>query len=532
MSKFGFFPRMRKWTCDPVAFLLIYSIANAALFQRPLYALAVSRLPAIDLGAVLALSTLFVLQFVVTFGFLTVIAMVTVRLARALCIALLFGNAIALYFIDTYGVVIDRTMMGNAFNTDLKEAFELAHPKLLLYVLLFAIAPAALVLMTHVTRGTRRLAISLAVTCVLGMGWIYANAKSWLWLDQNFSALGGLILPWSYVVNSVRYHRGVMSASGEELMLPPARVSDPAKAVVVLVIGEAARAKNFSLYGYSRNTNPLLSAAGVVALQSTRACATYTTESIRCMLSHLGGKTQLGVKYEPLPTYVGRHGVDVQWRSNNTGEPPLKVGSYEKASDIRKGCQPADCERLGTDEVLLEGLEQRLRSPGPLKRLVVLHQHGSHGPLYFKRYTPEFEVFRPACQTVDLQKCTAAELVNAYDNTIVYTDYLLSRVISMLKSLEGTDAVMVYVSDHGQSLGEYGLYLHGTPYFMAPDVQKEIPFIVWMSDAFAQRRHLAGKKIGGRTGYSHDAVFHSVMGALGLESDIYNKELDIFRAVD
>jgi lipid A ethanolaminephosphotransferase len=171
-----------------------------------------------------------------------------------------------------------------------------------------------------------------------------------------------------------------------------------------------------------------------------------------------------------------------------------------------------------------------LRSASPAKRLVILHTSGSHGPLYSSKYPPQFEVFRPACQTVDLQKCTAAELVNAYDNTIVYTDYFLARVIAMLKSLGDTEAVMLYVSDHGESLGELGLYLHGTPDVMAPDVQKDIPFIAWMSDAFLQRRHLDGKKIGGRTAYSHDAIFHSTMGALGLESDIYNKELDVFRA--
>jgi len=513
-------------TCHPVAFLLVYSLATAALFQRPLYTLALSRLDAFDTSAVLALSTLFVLQFVLTFVSLALVAMASGRLAKALCIALLFGNAIALYFIDSYGVVIDRSMMGNAFNTNVAEASSLLHPKLLLYVVGFAVIPSVLILRTQLVRKTRGLLISLIVTCVLGTSWTYANAKSWLWLDHNFSALGGLMLPWSYVVNSVRYAQAARAPS-QETLLPPARVTDPAKSVVVLVIGESARAHNFSLYGYPRDTNPALAKAGATAMPNTRACTTYTTGSLRCMLSHLGASTPSGTLYEPLPTYLQRQGVDVTWRSNNAGEPAIKVARYEKASDLRKGCH-ADCARLDHDEVLLEGLEQQLRSPGARKRLVVLHTSGSHGPLYAKKYPPAFELFKPTCQTVDLQKCTSGELVNAYDNSIAYTDYFLGRVISMLKSIEGTEAVMVYVSDHGESLGEYGLYLHGTPDLMAPDVQKDIPFIVWTSDLFKLNRQVADKTPGGRTAYSHDAVFHSVMGALGMESPVYRRELDVF----
>jgi lipid A ethanolaminephosphotransferase len=206
----------------------------------------------------------------------------------------------------------------------------------------------------------------------------------------------------------------------------------------------------------------------------------------------------------------------------------MKVAAFERAPELASRCQGEDCRRVDSDEVLLQGLEERLRGPGAAKRLIVLHQSGSHGPLYSSRYPKRFDVFRPACRTVDLGKCGPGELLNAYDNTILFTDYLLDRVITMLKALGDQEAVMVYVSDHGESLGEQGLYLHGTPYFMAPDVQTQVPFIVWASDAFRRRRHLSGQTIGDAGPHSQDLVFHSILGALGLESAAYRRELDIF----
>ena len=192
-----------------------------------------------------------------------------------------------------------------------------------------------------------------------------------------------------------------------------------------------------------------------------------------------------------------RGGVAVLWRSNNFGEPALHVGSRLSADEIRRQClaAQADCRRLDHDEVLLFGLDRQIRESTPGKVFVVLHEAGSHGPEYFRKYPPEFEVFKPVCATVDQQKCTHEELVNAYDDSILYTDFVLSRVIESLKALGDVPAVMLYVSDHGESLGEYGLYLHGTPYSIAPRFQTEVPFLVWMSDSFARDRNLEGRKI-------------------------------------
>lgn len=522
-------PLISRPRCSLFLFLLLAGAANSAFFQWPLFRFAAANLDFRDAGGWLALSTVFVLQFVLTVGTLATLSLVSVRVAKVVAILIFLGNSIALYFINAYGVVLDKSMLGNVFNTDLPEATAFLHYRLLIYLGLLGAAPSLLIAWTTVVPVSRpRRGAFLLTVVLLGVAWLYTNSRSWLWVDKHASRLGALILPWSYVVNSVRYADGVTSASREQLPLPSARFIDSQAVVVVLVIGESARATNFSLYGYARPTNPLLAEAGVTALPNTRSCATYTTESLRCMLSYVGSSTPLRDSHEPLPSYVQRHGVEVTWRANNWGHPPIKVAKFESADDIRKQCVGNDCARLAYDEVLLYGLERQIRASDAHKKLVVLHTTGSHGPQYFSKYPPEFEVFKPVCRTVEQSKCSTEELVNAYDNTILYTDYFLSRVISLLKSLDGMPAVMLYVSDHGESLGEYGLYLHGTPYSIAPDVQKDIPFVVWASDSFAGRDGFAKRAARSQPRYSHDFVFHSVLGALGMTSDVHNRNLDLF----
>ncbi|WP_284079329.1 phosphoethanolamine--lipid A transferase EptA [Herbaspirillum aquaticum] len=510
-------------------FLLVIGIINSVLFQGPAFKYAVANLDLRTNGAWLTLSTVFAIQFSLTLWILTAVAIVSARAAKVVCIILFIGNSIALYFINSFGVIIDKTMIGNAFNTNASEASAFLHFGLLVYVVFLGIVPSILIARTRIQRMSKtRLATFLVMAMLLGLGWIYSNAKSWLWIDKHARQMGSLLLPWSYAVNSVRYVSDASSVSKVQLELPRAHFSDPHEAVIVLVIGESARAANFSLYGYQKLTNPLMAKAGVIVMPNASSCATYTTEGLRCILSYLGSRTPARDNHEPLTSYLQRNGVEVTWRSNNWGEPSMKVARFEKAADIRQQCQGGACANLDRDELLLYGLEKIMRSSVAKKKFIVLHQNGSHGPLYFSKYSLEFEEFKPVCRTVELDKCSNEELFNAYDNSILYTDYFLNRVVSMLKSLSGTPAAMIYVSDHGESLGEYGLYLHGTPYSIAPDVQKKIPFIVWTSDNFPRRESLLAGISRNKTGYSQDYVFHSVLGALGMTSDIYNPNLDIF----
>lgn len=524
-------PGATSWTGEigVSGFILLFSLLNAIVFQWPLYRLAMTTRAALDLNAGLAIVTLFVLQLVITVSILGLTAMASVRLLKAVCMFVTVGNAIALYFIAQYSVVLDSTMIGNVVNTDLKEAFDLAHPKLLLYVFLLGILPALALARVRISAASRvRRGLIVLVTLVLGSGWLYANAQSWLWIDQNAKQFGGLVLPWSYVINTVRYFRAEADRKRVAEPLPPLTSKKGGGVVFVLVIGEAARAQDFSVYGYGRETNPLTKRDGIVAFPGAHSCATYTTASLRCMLSHKGANG-VSANDEPLPSYLHRHGVEVIWRTNNFGEPPIDVSRYESAEQIRKACSH-DCARLAYDEVLLDGLDAEIRAgSAQAKTLIVLHQAGSHGPLYSKKYPPEFEKFKPACRSVELQKCTSAELVNAYDNTIVYNDFFLHRLIQLLKSDERRPVVMMYMSDHGESLGEGGLYLHGVPNAFAPDVQRDVPLLVWTSDEFVRGggRLTSPSRFGSKL--SHDVVFHSVMGAMGFASPVYAPDKDLFR---
>jgi lipid A ethanolaminephosphotransferase len=524
-----FLQAKRKFHCNIVLFIFLYSIINSVIFQGPLYHRAVLSLEAIDIGGALYLATLFVFQLLISIVILTTISLISIRLTKLVCMLLTIGSAVALYFIVAYGTILDATMMGNVFNTNFSEAAGFSHPKLILFLVFLGIIPAFILKNIKVTHSSRiKRLLFIVATLLIGGSWIYANAKSWLWIDKNAKQFGGLILPWSYIVNSARYYDQTASSRQEQRLLPDLRFADTGSVVVVLVIGESARAQDFSLYGYHRDTNPRLARAGVTVMPNTTSCSTYTTRSLQCMLSHLGGGTPSGGGYEPLTSYLDRHGVEVIWRSNNFGEPPMKVSSFQKADDIRKECQD-NCQREGYDELLLYKIDERLRSAqGGKKIFLVLHQSGSHGPQYFKKYPPEFETFKPVCRTVDQQKCSSGELINTYDNTILYTDFLLDKVIAELKSLDNTASVMMYMSDHGESLGENGLYLHGIPYSIAPSVQKEIPFLIWMSDAFAKRRNLANPLPVQNRDYSQDYVFHSVLGAFGALSEVYKKDKDIF----
>lgn len=513
------------------AFIFTVALANAALFQWPLYALAASTRTAFDRSSVLALATLFVLQMVISVTVFGLSAVVSLRLLKWLCALCTVGNAVALYFIVQYRIVIDATMIGNVFHTNVREASELAHPKLLLTLLLLGVLPAWALLRVRLAplARLRRAGIVLA-TLALGSVFLYANAQSWLWIDKNAKQFGGLVLPWSYVINTARYMKDEAELHRTVEPLPALSVKRPGGIVFVLVIGESARAQDFSLYGYGRPTNPLLQGDGVVALAGARSCATYTTASLRCMLSSKGADG-MGGGDEPLPSYLYRHGIEVIWRTNNFGEPPLKVSRYDTADQIRKTCS-GDCTPLNYDEVLLYGLDGLLRhGTADTKTLIVLHQGGSHGPQYASKYPPGFERFKPTCRSVDLQKCSSAELVNAYDNTIVYTDHVLHEVIGLLRSVHDRPTVMLYMSDHGESLGENGLYLHGVPKSFAPDVQSAVPLVVWMSDEFKHLGATVEPASGSTQGLSHDIVFHSVLGAMGLGSPVYRPANDLFHIV-
>lgn len=502
----------RNWKITHFALLL--SFVNLMFFHFPFYGFVFNNLDYNSLGGMGLVISLVVLMFIVN-AFAFYLVLFLFRFVGRLLLGLFFvANAVAVYFVNTYGVIIDESMVGNVLNTDYEEAGSFLSMKLVVYVVLLGILPAIYIVMAKILYGTlKRFSITASFTLLFILALVFANASNWLWIDKNSKTLGGLAMPWCYSVNTSLFYIHQAQKNKKEILLPDASFGDDKKSVVVLVIGESARSQNFSLYGYGKNTNPLLSKTPGVFHFSATSCATYTTAGVKCILEH----AETDELYEILPNYLYRNNVEVIWRTTNWGEPPIHVKNYLRKADLMRNCQGDGCSY---DEILLAGLADQIRASTKNKILVVLHTSTSHGPTYSKKYPPQFEAFKPVCNSVELGNCTHEELVNAYDNTIVYTDYILSRIIEDLKGLTEYKSAMIFVSDHGESLGEKNLYMHGMPVSIAPKEQFDIPFIVWVSEG--SRLLKPNKSV------SQHNVFHSVLDFLSVDSPIYDERMNIF----
>ncbi|MEE9310090.1 MAG: phosphoethanolamine--lipid A transferase EptA [Cocleimonas sp.] len=512
------------WQINVSTFIFIITVLNLLIYHVPLYSFIASNLDYQSMHGILTILTVLTVIIIFTFTLLGLLAIIAPFLLKPFSIIAALLSAAALYFITTYNIILDKSLIESILYTRSTEAISYLHPKLFLFIFLFGLIPSWLIIKTKVKKVRRlRLITHIVIVLLMGLGFIYANGGSWLWIDKNAKHLGGKIMPWSYIGNTARYFSDKQKGSKIQELLPAATLKNDDKMIVILVIGETARSQNFSLYGYDRETNPLLKKADVVTLNNPSSCSTYTTASVRCMLSHTGSDSDA---FEPLPSYLQRHDVDVIWRTRNWGEPTLKIQSYLSRKELKPDCNGEGCEH---DEVLLSNLEAQIKASTKNKIFIVLHTSGSHGPSYYSKYPKRFEVFKPVCKSVALDKCTSQELLNAYDNTILYTDYFLNKTIGILKNISSKPSTLLYMSDHGESLGEYGLYLHGTPFSIAPDVQKKVPFILWMSDEFKADKGISSTSFKQDDEYSHSNIFHSVLGAFDIESAVYNKELDIFK---
>jgi lipid A ethanolaminephosphotransferase len=295
---------------------------------------------------------------------------------------------------------------------------------------------------------------------------------------------------------------------------------DNEKAVVVLVIGESARKANFQLYGYDRNTNPLLSKQEGLKVYQATSCATYTTAGAKAILEPKNSDDL----YELLPNYAFRMGVDVSWRTSNWGEPPIHVDEYITNEEL--GERYPD-ENQYYDGILLRGLRERIESSSKNKVLIVLHTSTSHGPKYADKYPKEFEAYQPVARNVEEGEKNIGLLVNAYDNTILYTDFLLDSLINTLRTMTDWKSAMIFISDHGESLGENKMFMHGLPMKLAPKVQYEIPFLVWTSNDYRTYK----KEDELPAVLEQHYIFHSVLNLLSIQSPAYNKDYDIFSSL-
>ncbi|WP_316633361.1 phosphoethanolamine--lipid A transferase EptA [uncultured Flavobacterium sp.] len=496
-------------------FVLLMSFLNFLFFHLPFFTYVFNNFDYKSFNGVILVLSLIILMLVLNAFVFFLIFSLSRYLGKFLLVIFFIINSIAVYFINTYSVIVDESMIGNVLNTNYEESSSFFSFKLILYVVFLGIIPSIYIIKAKIINTTLKKFLTLSSLTLLFIAvLVFANASNWLWIDKNSKQLGGLAMPWSYSVNLSLFYVHKYKKNEKEILLPNATIKDNQKSVVVLVIGESARSQNFSLYGYGKNTNPLLSKISNLFHFNATSCATYTTAGVKCILEH----TNSDDLYEILPNYLYRNNVEVIWRTSNWGEPPVHIEKYQNRDVLKKDCKGEDCNY---DEVLLTGLKEQILASKKNKILIVLHTSTSHGPTYSKKYPPRFEVFKPVCNSVELGKCSQNELLNAYDNTIVYTDYILSNVIDDLKQLKEYKSTMIFVSDHGESLGEKNLYMHGVPISFAPKEQYEIPFIVWVSD---NSRQLKPNKT-----LTQNHVFHSVLNFLNIQSPVYNEEMNIFK---
>ena len=497
-------------------FVVIMSSLLFILFHYPFFKFVFNNVDYKSFTGVSIIVSLVIAMLVANAFALFLIFFLSRLVGKILLVLFFIINAVAVYFINTYSVIIDESMIGNVLNTNYSESSSFFSIKLVLYVVFLGILPSIFIIKAKIITVTvKKFLVSISLTLLFLLTLAFANASNWLWIDKNSKTLGGLAMPWSYAVNIPLFYIHQFKKNEKEILLPDATIKDNQKSVVILVIGESARSENFSLYGYPKNTNPLLSKIPNVSHFNATSDATYTTAGIKSIVEH----ENTDELYEILPNYLYRNDVDVIWRTTNWGEPPVHIKNYQNREVLMPNCKGDGCDY---DGILLSGLKEQILASKKNKILIVLHTSTSHGPTYSKKYPAQFEIFKPVCNSVELGNCSHTELVNAYDNTIVYTDYLLANVIEDLKQLQEYKSAMIFVSDHGESLGENNLYMHGLPRSIAPKQQYEIPFIVWTSDNSA--RQMKPNKI-----LTQNYVFHSVLNFLNIQSPIYKEQMNIFK---
>ncbi len=456
------------------------------------------------------------------------------------------------HFMRTYGVVIDPSMMANVINTDAREATGLLTPALPLTLLLVA-GPALWWIWRRPLRrrgvwqrwwrNTGAVSLGLALAVASGVAGYQGLAS----LMRNHKAVRYMINPLNtvYAVGALAAERVPTSARaiepvGEDARLGASYAAQARPPLLVLVIGETARAEDFGLNGYHRQTTPVLAQwqrdKGLVNFPDVTACGTNTEVSVPCIFSPLtreqGGNRK--PVHENLLDVLQRAGLAVLWLDNQSGCKGVcarvPTVSTRQLTDER-WCRDGECH----DEIMLEGLDQRLAALDPQRRdrgvVLVMHQMGSHGPAYFKRAPADAKPFGPECVSQTLSDCRVEHVRNAYDNTIAYTDRFLGRTLAWLDAQSGQyDTGMIYLSDHGESLGENGLYLHGLPYAVAPDQQIKVPMVAWLSRGMQRRTGVEPRCLQGRASQalSHDHLFHSVLGLMDVKTQVHDRRLDIF----
>ncbi|MBK0064950.1 MULTISPECIES: phosphoethanolamine transferase [unclassified Acinetobacter] len=467
--------------------------------------------------------------------------------AKVLATVLIILTGFSSYFVNQLGVNINTDQIQNVVQTDAHEAVDLLSIPFLLWLIKTIVLPLALLcyLKIEPTKNIKHLfldkLISLMVALfIIGLGLfsfysqyapIFRENRE---LKAQISPLNILSSSWSYAHKNVKTQNLPLISYGEDAHQVNYTIQQPAK-IMVLVVGETARAQNFSLNGYPKMTNPELSQLDIVNFSQASSCGTQTSVSVPCMFSGMPRKNYdqaLAAHREGLLDIAQRAGYQVTWIDNNSGCKGTcdRIKNYISPKDqsaYQKWCSNGECQ----DEVLLAALNDYLKSMDLKKlkqnQLIVLHQMGSHGPAYYKRYPHDFKKFLPACETNNIQNCDHDSLINTYDNTILYTDHIVASAIHVLQQT-GVPTGLIYLSDHGESTGESGLYLHGTPYFMAPKEQTHVPFLFWTSQQWPEHQKIQHcLSLQKDHAVSQDHLFPTLLGLLNIQTKVLNPQLNL-----
>lgn len=537
--------RLHRPTLSRLSFIILFALYIALPLNLAFYHQAFHLLPVDSLHNGLVFATMPVVAFCVINIVLTLASFL--RLERLVISLFVLVSAAAQYFIISFSVVVDRSMVTNILDTTPAESFALLSPRLVGSLLLFGLLAVALAwwVKTLPARPYWRSALLRLGSIVLsGLLIVFVALlfyKDYASLFRNHKELVKTLSPsnsiaasWSWYSHN-RLDNLPLVRIGEDAHQKAQMQQGPRKNLTILIVGETSRADDFSLGGYGRETNPRLKQDNVIYYPHATSCGTATAISVPCMFSNMPRAhydEQLAHHQEGLLDIIQRAGIQVLWNENDGGcKGACDRVPHQDMTQLKLPGQCTDGECL--DEVLFHQLDDyinHLQHDG----VIVLHTIGSHGPTYYNRYPAQFRQFTPVCSTSQIQTCSQQQLVNTYDNTILYVDYIVDKAIRLLESKQDRFTTsLVYLSDHGESLGEDGIYLHGLPWSIAPQTQKHVPVLLWLSKDYQQRYGVASQclqKESQQRAISQDNLFSTLLGLTGVSTREYHAQDDLLTA--
>ncbi|WNJ97764.1 phosphoethanolamine--lipid A transferase [Vibrio ruber] len=523
------------------AITIIIAIYFAVILNLPVYKSLheiFNQLDAVDTGFVISIPFFFTFALTIIFSLFS-----WPKITKIFFSVLLLTSSLVSYATYNYGTIFDAEMIENFIETNIGEASSYLSFRSVLWFLGLGLLPTILLILTPIRHEKLMplIAKKLGVIFISGLGIVLiasAYYQDYASVGRNNGYIKRMIIPTYYIngiaeyIHQTYFYRPLpyvhIGLDAKQTAAPGQKPS-----LVVFILGETARTYNYHANGYPRPTTPFTDTLPVISYRHVASCGTATAVSVPCMFSRLDRKNyneQRAYHQDNLLDVLKRAGIDIFWKENDGAS--KGIPKHVKYQELKRNSQDPLCSLAGCkDMALLNNFEQDVNALQG-NRLVVLHLIGSHGPAYFQRYPQQFAYFQPDCQRDDIENCTHEQLVNTYDNTIRYTDYVVAQTITRLKQLsEQYNTALIYLSDHGESLGENGIYLHGLPYSIAPQEQKHVPLMVWLSDGYRAAQHIDQsclKQQAQTAQVSQDNLFDSLLGALNVSTQLYRPTQDIF----